>query len=72
MSTQYTNKFILCNNVDLTEMTIEFFCDEPIFDVETNAVSPTTTSISKLVMSSNTAKNLYQVLGQTLGILKAE
>lgn len=67
MSATFTNRFILCTNTDSSEVTLEFFVEEPVFDSGASKIqSATTTSVSKLIMSKNCAESLRSVLSDVL------
>ncbi len=67
MSAAFTNRFILCKNEESSEVTLEFFMEEPIFaPSELKIQSSSTTSVSKLIMSKNCAENLCDTLSNML------
>lgn len=74
MSTAFTNRFMFSVNTNSSEVTLEFFLEEPDFDPNTTQInSVTTTSVSKLIMSKSCADNLLAVLAQALsGTKEAE
>lgn len=66
MEEKYANKVIVCKSKDSEEIIIEFFREEPVIDPVENKISATVASVSKLVISSASARRFIGALEEIL------